>query len=52
MKTSAFYTDITAQTIAQVSELEQVVEIVWILQGNPLLSPWHLDYRMAEAMML
>lgn len=38
MKTSAFYSDITVQATTQISELEQVVELVWILQGNLLLS--------------
>jgi len=39
MKTSAFYADITAQETTQVSELEQVIELDWILQGNLLLIP-------------
>jgi len=39
MKASAFYADITAQETTQVSELEQVIELGWILQGNLLLIP-------------
>lgn len=39
VKTSAFYTDITAQETTQFSELEQMVELVWTLQGNHLLIP-------------
>jgi hypothetical protein len=39
VKTSVFYTDITAQETTQVPELEQMVELVWILQGNNLFIP-------------